>query len=74
MSLAIDQLSLGQIGTNCYLVRAGSEATEAVVIDPGDEPAEIERALASRGATCAAILLMLSPWPGEGHYRGDTAL
>jgi hydroxyacylglutathione hydrolase len=57
MSLAIDQLSLGQIGTNCYLVRAGSEATEAVVIDPGDEPAEIDRALASRGATCAAILL-----------------
>ena len=22
----------------------------------------------------AKILLMLSPWPGEGHYRGDTAL
>ena len=46
MSLAIDQLSLGQIGTNCYLVRADRDATEAVVIDPGDEPAEIERALA----------------------------
>ena len=57
MSLAIDQLSLGQIGTNCYLVRAGLDATEAVVIDPGDEPAEIERALASHGAVCAAILL-----------------
>ena len=57
MSLAIDQLSLGQIGTNCYLVRAGPDATEAVVIDPGDEPAEIERALASHGAACAAILL-----------------
>ena len=47
MSLAIDQLSLGQIGTNCYLVRADLEATEAVVIDPGAEPAEIERALHS---------------------------
>ena len=57
MSLAIDQLSLGQIGTNCYLVRARLDATEAVVIDPGDEPAEIERALASHGAVCAAILL-----------------
>jgi hydroxyacylglutathione hydrolase len=57
MSLAIDQLSLGQIGTNCYLVRAGRDATEAVVIDPGDEPAEIERALASHGASCAGILL-----------------
>ncbi len=57
MSLAIDQLSLGQIGTNCYLVRSDMDATEAVVIDPGDEPAEIERALASQGAVCAAILL-----------------
>src|SRR5215207_11560696 len=57
MSLAIDQLSLGQIGTNCYLVRAHQDATEAVVIDPGDEPAEIDRALASRGASCVAILL-----------------
>src|SRR5512134_1585337 len=57
MSLAIDQLSLGQIGTNCYLVRAGRDATEAVVIDPGDEAAEIERSLASHGAECAAILL-----------------
>jgi hydroxyacylglutathione hydrolase len=57
MSLAIDQLSLGQIGTNCYLVRADQDSTEAVVIDPGDEPAEIERALASHGAVCAAILL-----------------
>ncbi|MEO5791203.1 MAG: MBL fold metallo-hydrolase [Gaiellaceae bacterium] len=57
MSLAIDQLSLGQIGTNCYLVRADVDATEAVVIDPGDEPHEIEGALASAGAACAAILL-----------------
>ena len=57
MSLAIDQLSLGQIGTNCYVVRADPDATEAVVIDPGDEPAEVESALALRGAACAAILL-----------------
>lgn len=57
MSLAIDQLSLGQIGTNCYLVRADVDATKAVVIDPGDEPHEIEGALASAGAACAAILL-----------------
>jgi hydroxyacylglutathione hydrolase len=57
MSLAIDQLSLGQIGTNCYLVRADRDAKQAVVIDPGDEAAEIERALAAQGAACAAILL-----------------
>lgn len=57
MSLAVDQLSLGQIGTNCYLVRADRDAREAVVIDPGADVGEIEGALAAAGATCAAILL-----------------
>jgi hydroxyacylglutathione hydrolase len=66
MSLAIDQLSLGQIGTNCYLVRANPAATEAVVIDPGAEAAEIESALASLGATCAAILLTHSHYDHFG--------
>lgn len=66
MSLAIDQLSLGQIGTNCYLARADPEATQAAVIDPGAEPVEIERALASLGATCAAILLTHSHYDHFG--------
>ena len=57
MTLAVEQLSLGPIGTNCYLVRSAEDVSEAVVIDPGDGPAEIERALATLGATCAAILL-----------------
>lgn len=57
MALAVDQLSLGQIGTNCYLVRSSRDAREAVVIDPGDEAAEIRLTLARSGATCAAILL-----------------
>jgi len=66
MSLAIDQLSLGQIGTNCYLVRARRDAKEAVVIDPGDEAAEIERALESLGAACVAILLTHSHYDHFG--------
>src|SRR5215210_375118 len=57
MTLAVDQLSLGEIGTNCYLVRAGSAATHAAVVDPGADAAEIRLALARSGATCAAILL-----------------
>ena len=68
MALAVDQLSLGQIGTNCYLVRCSREATEAVVIDPGDEPAEIRLELARSGATCAAILLT------HGHFDHFGAL
>ena len=57
MSVAIDQLSLGQIGTNCYLVRADRDATEAAVVDPGDQADEILRALERLGATCAGSLL-----------------
>jgi hydroxyacylglutathione hydrolase len=57
MSLAVDQLSLGQIGTNCYLVRAGRDAREAAVIDPGADAHEIEGALTAAGARCTAILL-----------------
>ncbi len=33
MSLEVDQLELGPIGTNTYLVRASAGATEAVVVD-----------------------------------------
>ena len=66
MALAVDQLSLGQIGTNCYLVRAAPDATEAVVIDPGDEAAEIRLQLERAGATCAAILLTHSHYDHFG--------
>ena len=66
MALAVDQLSLGQIGTNCYLVRADRAATEAVVIDPGEDAAEIRLALARSGATCAAILLTHSHYDHFG--------
>ena len=57
MTLAVEQLSLGEIGTNCYLVRADLAAAAAVVVDPGAAAAEIRLSLARSGATCAAILL-----------------
>ena len=68
MSLAVDQLSLGQIGTNCYLVRTDRGAREAVVIDPGADVGEIEGALEAAGATCVAILLT------HGHFDHFGAL
>jgi glyoxylase-like metal-dependent hydrolase (beta-lactamase superfamily II) len=46
MALAVDQLSLGQIGTNCYLVRAERGAAEAVVVDPGADAPQIRLELA----------------------------
>ena len=66
MALAVDALQLGQIGTNCYLVRADRSAAEAVVVDPGADAAEIRLALARTGATCAAILLTHSHYDHFG--------
>jgi hydroxyacylglutathione hydrolase len=66
MTLAVDALQLGQIGTNCYLVRADRSATEAVVLDPGADAAEIRLALARTGATCTAMLLTHSHYDHFG--------
>jgi glyoxylase-like metal-dependent hydrolase (beta-lactamase superfamily II) len=66
MTLVVEQLSLGPIGTNCYLVRADRTASDAVVVDPGDEAAEIRLSLARSGATCAAILLTHSHYDHFG--------
>ncbi|MGH3073014.1 MAG: MBL fold metallo-hydrolase [Gaiellaceae bacterium] len=66
MGLAVLQLSLGPIGTNCYLVRRREDAAEAVVIDPGDEAGAIVRALAEVGASCTAILLTHSHYDHFG--------
>jgi glyoxylase-like metal-dependent hydrolase (beta-lactamase superfamily II) len=67
MSLTVEQLSLGRIGTNCYLVRAGADSVEAAVVDPGDQADEIEKALDALGARCAAILLTHSHYD---HFGG----
>ena len=67
MSLAIDQLSLGDIGTNCYLVRSDATATEAVVLDPGDRADEIVRALEQVGALADLTESVGAPvWLPEG--------
>ena len=62
MPPVVEQLPLGPIHTNCYLVRAELGAPEAVVVDPsGDAPA-IRRRLAETGAGCAAILITHGHW------------
>lgn len=66
MPLHVEQLPLGQIGTNCWLVRAARDTADAVVIDPGAEAAEIRLALARSGARCAAILLTHSHYDHLG--------
>ena len=50
-------------------VDAGDESADA---SPGElfrfDPDERHTVTTSRGAR---LLLLLAPWPGEGHYRGD---
>ncbi len=56
MSLELVSLALGPYQTNCYLVaRAGAD--QAVVIDPGDAPELVLRALDERGWAAAGILV-----------------
>ncbi len=62
MALRVDQLSLGPIGTNCYVVRAEAGSSEAVVVDPSGDATEIRLTLARLGAQCAAILVT------HGHF------
>lgn len=62
MSLVVDQLELGPIGTNTYIVRASAEAHDAVVIDPSGDAATILSALDAVGARCTAIFVT------HGHF------
>jgi len=66
MTLAVERYELGPIATNCYVVRASEEASEAVVIDPGGDAAELRRELDRLGATCVAILITHGHWDHLG--------
>jgi glyoxylase-like metal-dependent hydrolase (beta-lactamase superfamily II) len=66
MSLSVDQYELGPIGTNCYVVRAAPDVSEAVVIDPGGDAPRLTRELEEKGASCAAILITHGHWDHLG--------
>ena len=63
--MKIETVSVGPIGTNCYLVYDEHRA-DALVIDPGGEDARIRAALGDR--TVAAVLLT------HGHFDHTGAL
>jgi hydroxyacylglutathione hydrolase len=65
-TLAADRYELGPIGTNCYVVRASRTATEAVVVDPGGDAAELRLELDRLGASVAAILITHGHWDHLG--------
>ena len=62
MAIVVDRYGLGMLETNCYVVRSSRGATEAAVIDPGGNAAELRLELARAGAACAAILIT------HGHF------
>jgi glyoxylase-like metal-dependent hydrolase (beta-lactamase superfamily II) len=62
MGLRVEQLSLGPMGTNCYVVRRDSSAPETAVVDPSGSAAELRLTLASLGARCTGILVT------HGHF------
>lgn len=57
----VEQLELGPIGTNCYVVRRAG-ATEAVVVDPSGDSATIGLRLAEAQTHCVAILITHGHW------------
>jgi hydroxyacylglutathione hydrolase len=66
VSLVVDAYPLGRAGTNCYIVRAERGASEAVVVDPGDDAARLRLELAGFGSRCAAILITHGHWDHLG--------
>src|SRR5919202_5900759 len=66
MTLAVDTFVLGPAQENCYVVRAGHGVSEAVVVDPGDDAAQLRLELAGAGARCAAILVTHCHWDHLG--------
>ena len=66
MGLAVDTYQLGEIGTNGYVVRRERGATEAVVVDPGGDAAQLRLELARSGAACVAIFVTHTHWDHIG--------
>jgi hydroxyacylglutathione hydrolase len=62
MTLAVDRYVLGPVEENCYVVRSDRGAAEAVVVDPGDDAAQLRLELARMGARCSGILVTHAHW------------
>jgi hydroxyacylglutathione hydrolase len=65
-ALVVDRHELGPVGTNCYVIRASSDAVEAVVVDPGGNAPELRLELAGLGTSCTAILITHGHWDHLG--------
>jgi hydroxyacylglutathione hydrolase len=55
--LDVRAFTVGPVGENAYIVRCGSEATRAVIIDPGEEAERLLQAASALGVKIDAILI-----------------
>ncbi|HEY4895661.1 MAG TPA: MBL fold metallo-hydrolase [Solirubrobacteraceae bacterium] len=55
--LDVRAFSVGPVQENCYIVRADSGATSAVIVDPGEEAERLLAAAEALGVTIEAILV-----------------
>jgi len=53
----VRSFTVGPVQENCYIVRADSDATRALIVDPGDEPARLLAAIDELGVGVEAILI-----------------
>ena len=68
--MKISSLQVGPIMTNCYIL-SDETAKVCAVIDPGDEPERIEKAVAATGCALTAIYLTHGHFD---HYMGVAGL
>jgi hydroxyacylglutathione hydrolase len=71
MPLAVDSYVMGPARSNCYVVRTERGASEAAIVDPGDDPTELRLELARMGATTGGILVTHTDFD---HIGGVAAL
>jgi hydroxyacylglutathione hydrolase len=55
--LVVDRFTLGPFQSNCYVIRSERGASEAAVVDPGDDPTPLRLELARMGAKAGGILV-----------------
>ncbi len=53
----VRSFTVGPVQENSYIVRAGADATRALLVDPGDEPERLQRAIDALGVEIEAILV-----------------
>lgn len=69
MSVSVKGFTVGPLAENCWML-TDAEASAAVLVDPGDEPARLLRAVEESGCTLQAIWLTHAHFDHVGAVAG----